>query len=338
MLFCPLCNYSCHYYLKTIICFTLGPNLENDTTTDKIKHILGSDLPNNVEIMFKTSDGNFVSVTDEVLQNITKGALQYQVIDENGHAGEIQELRVLDKGILGTGGDNISEEFINTATSSQNSISGYVNEDSKLLLSTLSETSGIEPLENSVTETAEHVVLEKHLGSENISGFPKESQGLDLSSKPDEPSSFLNGNELGSVLSHGEPIKGETNDDELLVPIAPNNSPAENTELNVNNAELMVDHDGDLGITFKTSEVNIAEDVIEAKKIKLDIIEEPDPDHVSEFVHSVREFSPRKTRSNFRMSGASDPLISEVQNLVCEESLELKKEKTKRVMPCRKRK
>lgn len=64
--------------------------------TDKIKQILGGDITGNVEIMFKTSDGNFVSVTDEVLQNIAKGALQYQVIDENGLAGEIRELRVLD--------------------------------------------------------------------------------------------------------------------------------------------------------------------------------------------------------------------------------------------------
>ncbi|KAJ8968653.1 hypothetical protein NQ314_002194 [Rhamnusium bicolor] len=65
-------------------------------TADKIKHILGNEVPSNVEIMFKTSDGSFVTVTDEVLQNLsTKDGLQYQVVDENGHVGEIQELQVL---------------------------------------------------------------------------------------------------------------------------------------------------------------------------------------------------------------------------------------------------
>lgn len=69
-----------------------------DPTTEKLKHILGTDnLPNNVEIMFKTSEGNFVSVTEEVLANITRGSLQYQLVDENGHAGELQEVRVSDK-------------------------------------------------------------------------------------------------------------------------------------------------------------------------------------------------------------------------------------------------
>lgn len=65
-------------------------------TADKIKHILGNEVPANVEIMFKTSDGSFVTVTDEVLQNLsTKEGLQYQVVDENGQVGEIQELQVL---------------------------------------------------------------------------------------------------------------------------------------------------------------------------------------------------------------------------------------------------
>ncbi|KAJ8983192.1 hypothetical protein NQ317_016411 [Molorchus minor] len=65
-------------------------------TADKIKNILGNEVPSNVEIMFKTSDGSFVTVTDEVLQNLsTKDGLQYQVVDENGHVGEVQELQVL---------------------------------------------------------------------------------------------------------------------------------------------------------------------------------------------------------------------------------------------------
>lgn len=62
-------------------------------TAEKIKHILGNDQ---VEIMFQTSDGNFVNVSDEVLLNLSKGGLQYQVVDENGHVGELQELKTLD--------------------------------------------------------------------------------------------------------------------------------------------------------------------------------------------------------------------------------------------------
>lgn len=71
---------------------TLPKNEE--TPTDKIKQMIGDNISNNVEIMFKTSDGSFVNVTDEMLQNITKGSLQYQVIDENGQASELQELQV----------------------------------------------------------------------------------------------------------------------------------------------------------------------------------------------------------------------------------------------------
>ncbi|XP_044259870.1 uncharacterized protein LOC123008232 isoform X1 [Tribolium madens] len=75
---------------------TNGKPLVSNTqslTADKIKHILGND---EVEIMFQTSDGNFVNVSDEVLLNLSKGGLQYQVVDENGHIGEIQELKTLE--------------------------------------------------------------------------------------------------------------------------------------------------------------------------------------------------------------------------------------------------
>lgn len=66
-------------------------------TTDKIKNILGNDSNSNVEIMFKTSEGNYVTLTDEVLQNFQKDGLQYQVIDEEGRMGELQELQLIGK-------------------------------------------------------------------------------------------------------------------------------------------------------------------------------------------------------------------------------------------------
>nr|CAH7747292.1 unnamed protein product [Callosobruchus chinensis] len=70
------------------------PNNSEELTADKIKDILGNEANSNVEIMFKTSDGNFVTVTDEVLQDLQKDGLQYQVIDEDGRLGELQELQL----------------------------------------------------------------------------------------------------------------------------------------------------------------------------------------------------------------------------------------------------
>lgn len=59
--------------------------------TDKIRSALGH-VSGNVEFMYKTNSGNFVTVTDDILQNISDGVLQYQLIDENGQVGEVQQL------------------------------------------------------------------------------------------------------------------------------------------------------------------------------------------------------------------------------------------------------
>ncbi|XP_030756983.1 uncharacterized protein LOC115882871 isoform X2 [Sitophilus oryzae] len=65
---------------------------------EKLKMILGTDVPSNVEIMYKDARGNFVPVNEEVLQSLaTKEGIQYQVVDEDGRVSELQELRVLDK-------------------------------------------------------------------------------------------------------------------------------------------------------------------------------------------------------------------------------------------------
>lgn len=81
---------------SNIIQLTL-PNNGQALTTDKIKNILGNDTNSNIEIMFKTSDGNYVALTDDVLQNLQKDGLQYQVMDEEGRVGELQELQVMNK-------------------------------------------------------------------------------------------------------------------------------------------------------------------------------------------------------------------------------------------------
>ncbi|CAH1155154.1 unnamed protein product [Phaedon cochleariae] len=92
----PVVNLSSEGAKSNVIQLTLQNGLQG-LTADKIKTILGNDTNANVEIMFKTSDGNFVTVTDEVLQNLQKDGLQYQVIDEDGRMGEIQELKLLAK-------------------------------------------------------------------------------------------------------------------------------------------------------------------------------------------------------------------------------------------------
>lgn len=65
---------------------------DQDLTTNRIKNILGNDQ---VEIMFQTTDGSYIDVPDDVLLNLSKNGLQYQVIDENGQVSEIQELKEL---------------------------------------------------------------------------------------------------------------------------------------------------------------------------------------------------------------------------------------------------
>lgn len=90
-----------------------------ESAAEKLKQILGGDIPSNVEIMFKTSDGNFVSLTDEVLQNITRESLQYQVIDEHGRAGEVQQLTINIK--------DPSENPLNPPQMEEDPIAKYVN-------------------------------------------------------------------------------------------------------------------------------------------------------------------------------------------------------------------
>lgn len=64
-------------------------------TTDKMKIILGNDPFWNTEIMFKTNEESYVTLIDEVLQNLQKDGLQYQVIDEESRMGELQELHLI---------------------------------------------------------------------------------------------------------------------------------------------------------------------------------------------------------------------------------------------------
>lgn len=102
-----------------------------DTPSDKLKHIIGDNMTTNVEIMFKTSDGTYINVTDEMLQDMSQGELQYQVIDENGQASEMQELTVEDKEASNKFVDKV-HTFVNAEHCSQESENSQNSEKEKV--------------------------------------------------------------------------------------------------------------------------------------------------------------------------------------------------------------
>ncbi|CAH1961379.1 unnamed protein product [Acanthoscelides obtectus] len=64
------------------------------SSEERTPYLFGNEANSIVEIMFKTSDGSLVPVTDELLQNLQKDGLQYQVMDEDGKLGEVHELQL----------------------------------------------------------------------------------------------------------------------------------------------------------------------------------------------------------------------------------------------------
>ncbi|CAH2013871.1 unnamed protein product [Acanthoscelides obtectus] len=66
------------------------PSSSEELTAD----LLGNEAHSSVKILFKTSDGSFVTVSDEVLQNLQKDDMQYQVIDEVEKLGDVQDLQL----------------------------------------------------------------------------------------------------------------------------------------------------------------------------------------------------------------------------------------------------
>ncbi|KAK9875536.1 hypothetical protein WA026_007925 [Henosepilachna vigintioctopunctata] len=105
-------------------------NIQNTPgyTSDKLKNIFEGESPSNIEIIFKTSDGNFVTVNDEVLQNISKGGLQYQIVDENGHVSEIQDFKPLERSQTQQNLDML-KEFMKSTKISGNDVAQTVCEN-----------------------------------------------------------------------------------------------------------------------------------------------------------------------------------------------------------------
>lgn len=71
--------------------------VRGNPSKEKLKRILGTNLPGNIEIMYRTNDGNFVNVTADVFQNLTGDTLQYQIVDEHGQIRELRELQPVEQ-------------------------------------------------------------------------------------------------------------------------------------------------------------------------------------------------------------------------------------------------
>ncbi|XP_076259569.1 uncharacterized protein LOC143195927 [Rhynchophorus ferrugineus] len=109
-------------------------------SNEKLKMLLGPEISSNVEIMYKDAQGNFVPINDEVLHNLaTKEGIQYQIVDEDGHVSELQELHVLDKLINNIPEDPTSMDDIIEITKPSVEVGDYLKDTQ----STLSIKDGI---------------------------------------------------------------------------------------------------------------------------------------------------------------------------------------------------
>lgn len=72
----------------------VGSIMQFDMSTDKLQHMLGTEVPTNLEIMFRTSEGQLVNITEEQFHNLSDGTLQYQFVDEDGQLSEVRQLQV----------------------------------------------------------------------------------------------------------------------------------------------------------------------------------------------------------------------------------------------------
>lgn len=68
---------------------------KNDKCSEKLKEcfqILQNDIPTEYPILYKTSDGSYMNVTNEMIKNLAQsGAIHYQVVHDDGHLGDLQQ-------------------------------------------------------------------------------------------------------------------------------------------------------------------------------------------------------------------------------------------------------
>lgn len=319
-----------------------------EEATDKIKHILGSDLPGNVEIMFKTSDGNFVSVTDEVLQNITKGALQYQVIDENGHAGEIQELRVLDKVILD---EAHNEDYLPGISNVKNFPSMNLKVLPEVTIGNTMAHGNCDGKKD-VTEASGDGTTDDIEGrlrqEEECTSTPQISE-VDAAIATSSEETFDNKNATLADVPPLDEFSGISSNEErdIMNPMISLTRLVEENKFRFEVPETGTLPGNFLAISdencAESSKEEIAEEkFIPDKRIKLCFGEKADFDDIYTGTNyaagQVNEFSPRKTRSNLKCKASDIVRQSSEFPGSCETNSELKREKIRKLISMRKRK
>ncbi|XP_018321321.1 uncharacterized protein LOC108734319 [Agrilus planipennis] len=157
-----------------------------DDVSDKIKNILGNEINGNVEIMFRTSDGNFVGVTDDLIQNLSGGGtLQYQVIDENGQLGDVREIQI--QGQNSAVLENVGEHLLKSNDDVSNFVGQNQGEPSVMEIDILNTADsdkdvGSFSLENALNKDDTNV-LPSHY---DIGGFGQDSSSLFCENKENE--------------------------------------------------------------------------------------------------------------------------------------------------------
>lgn len=269
-------------------------NIRNDGNThtdiaapaDKVKGVLDGDITHNVEIMFKTSEGDFVSVTDELLQNISKSALQYQVIDENGFAGEMQELRVLNKVLLDP--EEMSHKFIYE----QEELHPSVIEIPKVVdQNTSAETENPNKEKNPEAETpsAPSDALMKNLPIEGNKSVDDSCLDLLVPAHPDD-------GEKGALAAPTESfITGFALSED-------------NT--NILDYQSVLDVGGDLEGCSAEKKRKLMDDSDDTPVLHLEEL-----NHIEENIPVVMQFSPRRTRSTIKCRNRASEGENDVESI-----------------------
>lgn len=104
-------------------------NVNNNTSPGK-NQIVDENLQNNMKILLKTDDGNFINVKNVTVQKVPEG-LQYQIIDENGDTNELQEIKndniyILENDVQKKFNDNI-HKFLNVPNTETTLTDNVVN-------------------------------------------------------------------------------------------------------------------------------------------------------------------------------------------------------------------
>ncbi|KAK5649313.1 hypothetical protein RI129_000342 [Pyrocoelia pectoralis] len=166
-------------------------DIPTSSSTDKLPHILGTEIPANLEIMFRTSGGQYVNLTEEELQNLSGETLQYQFVDENGQLSEVRQLQVPDQRPLPTYNEAPTDQSFTTFPELDEKISEQANrsperkeDDSNRFLDSLRHNNSPQNLEKvklTDVDLTDIVDITDIIDESGLNGFNK-GELIDLSS------------------------------------------------------------------------------------------------------------------------------------------------------------